>query len=273
MRPETQYDLENGHLTLGPSLPEQLVRLGWDEMAADSVWAFGPDPHCGPNILVDDTLPPKPDFTAMLKSVVQRSFAWSSRMGPLCDEMLRGVLFRIVDATIATDRPVIPAKFIPAVRKGLFAAFLAASPRLCEPIYFVEILTPHEGTRICEDILSKRRGEIMAVVPLQGTPLLVMKARLPLIDSFGLEVDVRRRTAGQAFPLSFFERWDIVPGDPLDASFRLKALEPSPDFALGREFVVKTRRRKGLGDEVDVSKYADRELLIEIARSVIPSHA
>jgi U5 small nuclear ribonucleoprotein component len=117
-------------------------------------------------------------------------------------------------------------------------------------------------------LLRKRRGEIMAVVPLQGTHLLVMKTRLPLMDSFGLEVDVRRRTAGQAFPMAFFERWDIVPGDPLDASFQLKPLEPSPDYALGREFVVKTRRRKGIGDEVDVSKYADRELLIEIARSV-----
>jgi U5 small nuclear ribonucleoprotein component len=49
--------------------------------------------------------------------------------------------------------------------------------------------------------------------------------------------------------MGFFERWEIVLGDPLDALFQLKPLEPSPDFALGREFVVKTPRRKGIGDE------------------------
>jgi hypothetical protein len=59
MRFQTQYDLENGRLTGGPELPKQLTRLGWDETAADNIWAFGRDSRCGPNILVDDTLPPK----------------------------------------------------------------------------------------------------------------------------------------------------------------------------------------------------------------------
>jgi U5 small nuclear ribonucleoprotein component len=272
IRPETAYDLDNGNLTPGPNLPEQLLRLGWDELAADNVWAFGPDSRCGPNILVDDVLPPKPTFSETLRSVIQRSFTWSCRVGPLCDEMIRGVLFRIVEVQLGVSRPIIPAKFIPAVRKALFAAFLAANPRLVEPVYLVEIQTTNTGIPICVDILKQRRGEIVSINPLQGTPLTIIKGRLPLMDSFGLEVDICRRTAGQAFPLSFFEPWDIVPGDPLDGSFRLKPLEPSPAFALGREFVVKTRRRKGLPDDVDVSKYADRELLIEIAQ-IISSHS
>lgn len=49
---------------------------------------------------------------------------------------------------------------------------------------------------------------------------------------------------GQAFCLSVFDHWQIVPGDPLDKSVELRPLEPAPVQALAREFMVKTRRRK-----------------------------
>jgi U5 small nuclear ribonucleoprotein component len=262
MRVETLFDLEEGKLSLGPGLAEQLLKLGWDEMAADGVWAFSPDSLVGPNILVNDTLPPKPAFSQAAMAVIGRSFAWSCRVGPLCDEMMHGVVFRIVEAEVSGR------SIIPAVRKGLFAAFLAARPRIVEPVDFVEVMTPVEGIDICTDVLKKRRGQIIAVRPLQGTTLHVLWGNVPLIDSFGLEVQLRSRTAGQAFPLSDFEKWDVVPGDPLDASYQLRPLEPAPNPALAREFVVKTRRRKGLGDEIDISKYADEQLLIEIAAAV-----
>ncbi len=51
---------------------------------------------------------------------------------------------------------------------------------------------------------------------------------------------------GQAFCLSCFDHWQIVPGDPLDKSVVLRPLEPAPVQALAREFMVKTRRRKVL---------------------------
>ena len=51
----------------------------------------------------------------------------------------------------------------------------------------------------------------------------------------------------------------IVPGDPLDRSIVLRPLEPSPPSALAREFMVKTRRRKGLAPDVDVRKYLEDE--------------
>ena len=49
---------------------------------------------------------------------------------------------------------------------------------------------------------------------------------------------------GQAFCLSVFDHWQIVPGDPLDKSIVLRPLEPAPVQSLAREFMVKTRRRK-----------------------------
>jgi len=57
--------------------------------------------------------------------------------------------------------------------------------------------------------------------------------------------------------LQQFSHWQMVPGDPLDASIVLKPLEPVPVPHLAREFMVKTRRRKGLLENVNVAKYVD----------------
>ena len=74
--------------------------------------------------------------------------------------------------------------------------------------------------------------------------LLDFQAFLPVIESFGFETDLRYHTQGQAFCLSVFDHWAIVPGDPLDKSIVLRPLEPAPIQHLAREFMVKTRRRK-----------------------------
>lgn len=71
-----------------------------------------------------------------------------------------------------------------------------------------------------------------------------MQAFLPVIESFGFETDLRYHTQGQAFCVSVFDHWAIVPGDPLDKSIVLRPLEPAPIQHLAREFMVKTRRRK-----------------------------
>lgn len=72
----------------------------------------------------------------------------------------------------------------------------------------------------------------------------MIQAFLPVIESFGFETDLRYHTQGQAFCVSVFDHWAIVPGDPLDKSILLRPLEPAPIQHLAREFMVKTRRRK-----------------------------
>lgn len=92
------------------------------------------------------------------------------------------------------------------------------------------------------------------------------KAYIPAIDSFGFETDLRTHTQGQAFCLSVFDHWQIVPGDPLDKSIVLKPLEPQPAPHLAREFMIKTRRRKGLSDDVSINKFFDDPMLLELAK-------
>ena len=65
--------------------------------------------------------------------------------------------------------------------------------------------------------------------------------------------------------MSIFHHWSIVPGDPLDKSIVLRPLEPAPMQYLAREFMVKTRRRKGLSEDVSIGKYFDDPLLLALA--------
>lgn len=68
------------------------------------------------------------------------------------------------------------------------------------------------------------------------------------VFSFGFETDLRSYSLGQAFCLQVFDHWAVVPGDPLDKNVILHPLEPSPPLALARDFMVKSRRRKGLSE-------------------------
>ena len=88
------------------------------------------------------------------------------------------------------------------------------------------------------------RGHVSQDAPVPGSPIYTIKAFLPAIDSFGFETDLRNHTQGQAFCLSVFHHWQIVPGDPLDKSILIRPLEQQPANHLAREFMVKTRRRK-----------------------------
>ncbi|KFM22860.1 116 kDa U5 small nuclear ribonucleoprotein component [Auxenochlorella protothecoides] len=243
-------------------------KYDWDILAARSIWAFGPD-KSGPNILMDDTLPSEVDKTllnAVRESIVQ-GFQWGAREGPLCDEPLRNCKFKIMDAVVAPE-PLHRGggQVIPTARRACYSAFLMATPRLMEPVYAVEIQTPADCIAAIYNVLAKRRGHVTADVPRPGTPVFLVRAFLPVIESFGFETDLRYHTQGQAFCLSAFDHWQIVPGDPLDRSVVLRPLEPAPVQALARDFMVKTRRRKGMSDDVSVNKYFDDPMLLELAR-------
>jgi U5 small nuclear ribonucleoprotein component len=49
----------------------------------------------------------------------------------------------------------------------------------------------------------------------------------------------------------------------LDKNILLKPLEPSVEPDLPREFMIKTRRRKGLSDEVSIVKFFDDPDLLD----------
>lgn len=66
--------------------------------------------------------------------------------------------------------------------------------------------------------------------------------------------------------LQIFSHWGVLPGDPLDKSIQLKILEPAQVPHLARELLLKTRRRKGLLEEVSVAKFFDSQEMMAHAK-------
>lgn len=60
-----------------------------------------------------------------------------------------------------------------------------------------------------------------------------------------------------------------MPGDPLDKDIKLRPLEPAPIHATARDFVLKTRRRKGLAEDVTMSKFLEPEFFSSLKESGI----
>ena len=126
-----------------------------------------------------------------------------------------------------------------------------------EPVFRLDIQCPGSIVESIQPILTRRRGHIVQDRPIPGTTLCCVKGYIPVLDSFGFETDLRTYTQGQAMVYSVFDHWAIVPGDPMDRSIVLHPLERSPLQHLARELLVKTRRRKGLSEDVSVSKFFD----------------
>ncbi|KAK8207586.1 hypothetical protein M8818_004239 [Zalaria obscura] len=244
---------------------------GYDLLASRNIWAFGPDDQ-SPNILQNDTLPSDVD-QKLLKSVrdtIRQGFSWATREGPLCEEPIRNTKFKITDVSLAQEAIFRGGgQIIPTSRRAAYSSFLMASPRLMEPVYSCSMIGPADAVSSLYTVLARRRGHVLQDGPIAGTPLYSVKGLIPVIDSFGFETDLRIHTQGQATVSLVFDRWSIVPGDPLDKSIKLRPLEPASAQATARDFVMKTRRRKGLSEDVTISKFLEPELFRSLKESGI----
>ncbi|RYP62987.1 hypothetical protein DL770_009492 [Monosporascus sp. CRB-9-2] len=241
----------------------------WDKLAARSIWAFGPE-EMGPNILQDDTLPSEVDKSLLrtVREPIRQGFSWATREGPLCEEPIRNTKFRIMDASLAQEAIFRGGgQVIPTARRACYSAFLMASPRLMEPLYACSMTGPQDSVAVVYSVLARRRGHVLSDGPVAGTPLYRVRGLLPVIDSFGFETDVRIQTQGQASVSLVFDRWQKVPGDPLDRDAVIRPLQAADARATARDFVLKTRRRKGLAEDVSVAKFLEPEFYQSLLES------
>ncbi|KAK1068633.1 hypothetical protein LTR74_005504 [Friedmanniomyces endolithicus] len=236
---------------------------GYDLLASRNLWAFGPD-DMGPNILQNDTLPSDvdPKLLRTVRDSIKQGFSWAAREGPLCEEPIRNVKFKITDVELASEAILRGGgQIIPTARRACYSAFLMAGPRLMEPVYGCTMLGPANAVSALYTVLARRRGHVLSDSPIPGTPLYSVKGLIPVIDSFGFETDLRIHTQGQATVSLVFERWSVVPGDPMDESVILRPLEPASAQATARDFVIKTRKRKGLGGVLGVGRFLEPEVV------------
>merc|ERR1719506_1663178 len=125
-------------------------------------------------------------------------------------------------------------QIIPTARRVLYACELVSSPGFQEPIFLCEIQTPDDCVGPIYQTLTQRRGIVIGEEPIPGTPLVQMKAHLPVGESFGFTQALRAATSGRAFPQCVFDHWEEMGGDPLN-----------PD-SKSYELVMNIRKRKGL---------------------------
>ncbi|KAM5355193.1 hypothetical protein ACJ41O_001839 [Fusarium nematophilum] len=242
---------------------------GWDKLAARSIWAFGPD-ETGPNILQDDTLPTEVDKKLLntVKESIRQGFSWATREGPLCEEPIRNTKFKVTDVLLANEAIFRGGgQIIPTSRRACYSSFLMASPRLMEPVYSVSVTGPEDSYMEVYNVLSRRRGHVLSDGPVAGTPLYRVNGLLPVIDSFGFETDLRIKTQGSSMVSLVFDSWSIVPGDPLDREQIIRPLQPASAQATARDFVLKTRRRKGLSEDVSVKTFLEPEFYQNLMES------
>ncbi|UKZ48777.1 hypothetical protein TrVGV298_003007 [Trichoderma virens] len=242
---------------------------GWDKLAARSIWAFGPD-EMGPNILQDDTLPTEVDKKLLntVKESIRQGFSWATREGPLCEEPIRNTKFKVTDVVLANEAIFRGGgQIIPTSRRACYSSFLMASPRLMEPVYSVSVTGPEDSYMEVYNVLARRRGHVLSDGPVAGTPLYRVNGLIPVIDSFGFETDLRIKTQGGSMVSLVFDSWSIVPGDPLDRDQVTRPLQPASAQATARDFVLKTRRRKGLSEDVSVKTFLEPEFYQSLMES------
>jgi len=203
---------------------------------ARKIWCFGPE-GTGPNILIDAAKGVQ--YLNEIKDSVVAGFQWATKEGVLCDENMRGVRFDVLDVTLHADAIHRGGgQIIPTARRVIYASFLTAQPALLEPVFLVEIQCPENAVGGIYGVLNRKRGHVFEDSKVEGTPMCMVKAYLPVMESFGFTAELRAATSGQAFPQCVFDHWQRLPGDPLEAGTK-----PG-------DVVMDARKRKGLKEGV-----------------------
>merc|ERR1719195_308064 len=223
MMEEVAKDIEDGKL--GPKAdPKERVKLfkekyEWADTEARKIWCWGPETD-GPNVVVDTTQAVQ--YLLEIKEHVTSAFQWASKEGPLCDEIM------------------------PPTRRACFAAEMTASPTLQEPVFLVEITCPQDAMSGVYSCMNQRRGCVFEENPREGTPLMQVKAYLPVSESFGFVSKLRQDTSGQAFPQCVFDHWESMQGNAMEEGKM-------------QELVLGVRKRKNLKVEMPaISDYMDK---------------
>merc|ERR1712013_971859 len=245
-------DIDNGDVTARDDFKLRgrylADKYDYDVGEARKIWCFGPE-GTGPNIVIDASKGVQ--YLNEIKDSVVAGFQWASKEGVMCDENMRGCRFNIHDVTLHADAIHRGGgQIIPTARRVFYACVLTAEPRLLEPVYLVEIQCPQESTGGIYSCLNRRRGHIFEENQVAGTPMVYVKAYLPVNESFGFTADLRSQTQGKAFPHCASDHWQMLEDDPLEESTK-----PTSSY----QIVTNTRKRKGLNEGIPpLDNYLDK---------------
>ena len=130
--------------------------------------------------------------------------------GPLTGSLARDIRVYVYDGKMhPVDSNEI--SFVLASRNAFKEAFRIAGPKIMEPIYNVEVLTPSEYMGACMSDLQNRRALIEGMGSEKGFE--VIKARVPLAELYRYSTTLSSLSSGSATFTMDFADYQPVPGD------------------------------------------------------------
>ena len=152
----------------------------------------------------------------------------------LAKEPTYGLKINLEDVSVHED-PVHrgPAQILPMTWRPIWCAFLLSDPKLLEPLISFECKVPNEFVSNVIAIVQKRRGKILDMINEED--MIIVKAEMPVAESFGLAEELRSSTQGRAFWATQFSRWAPVPenmqADIIKQIRERRGLSPEPPRA------------------------------------------
>ena len=261
-----------------PSCPD----LSPDDVA--HIWSFGPKRY-GPNLLINRTdLSPLTSFVSTpsaassacslldagrvslfrgVENGLVNGFQLATSAGPMCEEPMMGVAF--VLSHLALHAPSPSGSVISSTRSACRRSLMTHTHelRLLEAVYLVHLQCSSTELGHLYPVLARRRGRVLAEDMQEGTNLFLIKAYLPLADSFGFSSELRKATGGEAQPQLIFSHWELMPDDPFFKPRTEEDIERTGVLEEGRnvsrEWIDKVRKRKGLFVQEKVVEHAEKQ--------------
>lgn len=161
--------------------------------------------------------------------MVMDSFEDVMSHGPLAREPCVRVKVYLMDIKLHEDAIHRgPAQVLPAVREGMREAMRNAGPLIFEPVQILQIEAPIEFMGEISKLVQNKRGQLIDMQ--QETSIVIVKAKMPVGEMFGLSSDLRSATEGRGVFFVVDQNFEKLPSE------------------LQQKIVNQIRSRKGLSE-------------------------
>ncbi len=228
LQPELRKLIKAGEIPEGRmkkrdlAIRDKFIACGWDTKVADKV----KDIFHG-NIFVDETrgIVHIGEIMEMLLDM----FEDVMKSGPIAREPCFNVKVSLIDCKLHEDAIHRgPSQLYPAVRHAIRRAISMAGPMIFEPMQLLQFEAPQEYMGEISKLVSNKRGQLLDMQ--QDRNQVVVKAKLPVGEMFGMTSELRSATGGRGNYFVVDQSFEKLPHELQDKIIR------------------QIRQRKGLGD-------------------------
>ncbi|MBD3203470.1 elongation factor EF-2 [Candidatus Woesearchaeota archaeon] len=183
---------------------------------------------CNSNLLIDETRGQV--HMGEVIDLLMDMFENVMESGPIANEPCFGMKVILEDMKLHEDSIHRgPAQVYPAVRDSIRAAVMDAKPVIFEPVQVLQFEGPQRFMGEISKTISKKRGKLLDMKS-EGS-FVVIKAKMPVAEMFGLSSELRSATEGRATFYVIDQKFEKLPDE------------------LQKKTIMEIRQRKGIVEE------------------------